>query len=495
MSAETVADRRLHPGTIFLRFAKEVPSTVLAIPAALAFMSERGLSSVLPYAAIAATILALVNWLVWRRFRYGVGERDVVIEKGVLERTRRSIPFDRIQDVDIERRALARLFGLAKVRIETGAGGKDEGIIDSVSLAEAHRLRAAVRAGRDIAAEGAEQATVPAAAEGELLFEMGVGRVLLLGLFNFSLVYIAGLFALLQTFDNLLPFDIYDPARWVGLVGDHLPHRFTAAAILGVLLLALLLGVVAGVLRTLARDFGFRLSLEGSRFRRVRGLFTHSEVVLARRRIQLAALTTGPLRRALGWRALAFQTLGASSDGSGHQSAAPLASAEEVAPILSVAGGLRMPEPERLTMVSRRHIVRALAKVLAPPLLAILAASIFVPFALTLLLLLPLLGVTAALSRRFHRYGIEGGLLFVTRGLWRQRTWIVPVANSQALSLSRSFLQRRLGLATLAVDTAGAPALGGPRIVDVRLDDAWTIVRRIRREAAYSSGRKSGTER
>jgi putative membrane protein len=495
MIAETVADRRLHPGTIFLRFAKEVPSTVLAIPAGLAFMSQRGLSSILPYALIAATILALVNWLVWRRFSYGVGERDIVIEKGLLERTRRSIPFDRIQDVDIERRALARLFGLAKVKIETGGGGKDEGVLDSVTLAEAYRLRAAVRAGRTEAVAVEEAHPAETAAEERLLFEMGLGRVFLLGLFSFSLVYIAGLFAVLQTFDNLLPFDIYDPARWFGLVGEHLPQRFTVGAVVAVLMLALLLGVVAGILRTLARDYGFKLTLEGSRFRRVRGLFTHTEVVLARRRIQLAALTTGPVRRALGWQALAFQTLGASSDGSGHQTAAPLARPEEVAPIMAEAGALRMPSEDELRMVSRRHLVRALARAIGLPLLLILGACIYETAVLFLLALLPLLALGAALSRRFHRYGLADGLLFVTRGVWRQQTWIVPTGNTQALSLSRSLLQRPLGLASLAIDTAGAPAFGGPRIVDLKLADARRLQANILALGSNYSGRKSGTER
>ena len=84
----------------------------------------------------------------------------------------------------------------------------------------------------------------------------------------------------------------------------------------------------------------------------------------------------------------------------------------------------------------------------------------------------------------------------VERGVWRQRLWIVPIANVQAMSLSRGLLQRRLGLATLAVDTAGAPLLNIPRIVDLRLDFAERLAAEISlRRRAQASGRKSGTER
>jgi putative membrane protein len=472
------ADRRLHPATIALRFLKEAPSTVLALPAGLAFASRSGLTGALILAAVLGALLVAVKWVGWRRFRYGVGSEVIVIESGILHRNRRSIPFDRIQDVDIERTFLARLLGLAKVRIETGAGGKDEGLLDSVSLAEAHRLRETVRGWRTGAAPAAAAAELPAE---RLLFAMDVPRVLLFGFFNFSLVYIAGLFALLQTFDRLLPFDIYDPARWVGLVGDYLPDRWTVGAIAGVLLVAALLGSIAGVLRTLARDHGFRLALEGDRFRREQGLFTRSEAVIARRRVQLAAVSGGPLRSLFGWSGLSFQTLGAGADRSGQQSAAPFATRAEIEAVLAEVPPLRLPPPPELESVSRRHILRSAAAKLAPALAAVLALSVWERSALLLLALLPLLAVAAALERRFHRYALADDLLFVARGVWRRRLWLVPLRNVQSLGLSSGPIQRRLGLATLAIDTAGASMLGGPRIVDLRAGDAEALAAEISR--------------
>jgi putative membrane protein len=501
VSAPTVADRRVHPATILLRFLKEAPSTVVALPAGIAILSKGDFSRALGVAAIAGVVFLFFGWLAWSRFKYGVGEREIVIESGVLSRNRRSIPFDRIQDVDIERALLARVFGLAKVRIETGAGGKDEGLLDSVTVAEADRLRAAVRAWREGAA-----APEAAAAEGEavreapaarVLFAMDVPRVLLFGLFNFSLVYIASLFAALQTFDQWLPFDIYDPGRWIGLVeGERLPRRFTAGAIVAVLFVAILLGVVAGVLRTVSRDYGFRLSAEGDRFRRERGLFTRSEAVIAKRRVQLAQVSSGPIRRALGWVGLSFQTLGGATDGSGLQSAAPFAKPEELPPILAETGRLRLAPPLELAMVSSRHIVRALAASLLPAAIAVAAISIWWRPGLFLLALLPLLGAAAALQRRFHRYALDGDLLFIAHGVWRQRLWAVPLENIQAMSVGRTWLQRRLGLATLSIDTAGAPAMNAARIIDVRHETARDLAALIaagRRDQA--SGRKSGTER
>jgi putative membrane protein len=499
---DTVADRSVHPATVFLRFIKEAPSTLLALPAGITFASNGDFTRALIVAAGAGVIFLFVSWLAWRRFRYGVGEREIVIESGILTRTRRSIPFDRIQDVDVERALLQRIFGLARVRIETGAGGKDEGLLDSITLAEAARLRDAVETWRreersiPVAAPAAGEAPAASAEAGTetLLFEMGLPRVMQLGLFNFSLVYLAGIFAFLQTFERLLPFDIYDPARWTGLAERHITGRFTPAAIGAVLVLAMLLGVLAGVARTVSRDYGFRLTLEGSRLRRQRGLFTRSEVVIPTRRVQLAEVRTGPVRRAFGWFALSLQTLGAGGDAGGRQSAAPFAKASEMGPIFALAG-LRLPDRGELLPVSRRHALRVLATALPLPLAAILIGALFWPPVLFFLAALPLIGAGAMLDRRFHLYGLAEGKLFVTRGLWRQHLWIVPLGNVEALSLSRSPLQRRLGLATLAIDSAGAPLLNIPRVTDLRTDDARALMRAIGEGRAAYSGRKSGTER
>lgn len=477
-SGDTIADRRVHPATVPLRFVKEAPQTLLGIPAGYAFISDVGLYQVLGFAGLVALVAILYQWLAWRRFRYGIGAGEIVIEKGILSRTRRSIPFARIQDVDIERGPLARLFGLAKLRIETGGSGGDEGVLDSVTVAEAERIRGALRQAKS---DGMRAAEIEQAPEPELLYAMAIPRVLAAGLFNFSMVWLAGLFAFLQTFENWLPFDIYDPARWVGLADERLDGRFSAGAILTVALLALLLGVLTGVARTLARDFGFRLTLQAEGFRRVRGLFTRSEVLLPKRRIQLAVAETGPVRRYFGWRMLSFQTLSAGRPGeAGRQSVAPLADEDEAARVLAAQDGWHLADPEALTRVSKRHLVRRLVTNGLFPFLALGAALLFLPGALLALPLLPILVVVALFQRRFHRYGIADGLLFVTHGIFRQRQWVIPLERIQSLRLSRSWLQRRLDLATLSIDTAGAPSLDPPRILDLKEDVARALAAELR---------------
>lgn len=501
-SSNTAADRHVHPATVPLRFLKDAPSRLLGIPAAAAIFSRGRWDLVLAVVAAVFILAVIGNWLAYRRFRYGIGARDIVIEHGVFTRVRRSIPFDRIQDVDIERGPLHRVFGLALVRIETGGSASDEGVIDSVTLVEADGLRAAVRAGRAPAAHVANHhASTPVQAEpgGRTIFAMNTRRVLIAGLFNFSLVYLAGLFGLLQTFRGILPFDIDDPGRWIGLVDERLTDRVSdrvpGGAILAVLLVAGAVGVVFGIVRTFAADHGFRLTAQGKRLRRTRGLFTRSDIVIPKRRVQLALLETGPLRSRAGWSELHFQTLSGSAGAGGRQAVAPLADMGEIAVILAEQGRLRLPQEPNLDPVSSRHIVRTLLrKVLLPTILILIAASFWRP-AVFALAALPLLIAVAYAERRRHAFALTPDLLFVRRGVWRRQLWIVPVEKVQTVTLTRSPLQRSLGLASLHIDTAGARGMGGPAIVDLRHARACEIVDALSAALRVYSGKKSGTDK
>lgn len=253
-------------------------------------------------------------------------------------------------------------------------------------------------------------------------------------------------------------------------------------------MLAALLGIVFGIVRTLLQDFEFKLWAEGERFRRERGLFTRSEVALPKRRVQLARLTSGPLRSRFDWSAMFFQTLSIGKDGSGQQVVAPLARKPEVARILAEQRMMRLPASDELEMVSSRRLWRLLIGHVTPWVLLFAAATAVVPLAGLFFLLLPAILAVALIERRFHRYGVADDLLFIRHGVIRRQLWIVPVAKIQSMALRRNPLQRLLGLATLLIDTAGASKLGGPRIAD--LAEA-----RSRALLAQLSGRNSATER
>lgn len=466
--ASAPAGQRLHPASLFTRWLKVIPQ-MLGGGAAYAFAAQGGrdLLMIVGLAAIFGFVVTLIGW--WR-FRYTVGAGEIVIESGFFQRRRRVIPFDRVHDVAIERRPIARLLGTAAVRIETGGAASDEGLLDMISFGEAERLRDRIRRGASD-----HQVAEP---DEPMIFAMTVGRVLLAGLFGFSLVFLAIIFAALENLSQIGLIDFRDLAE-AGLTNskDAAGPSLREAGLLSLVVIPVLIaaGLTAGVARSLLRDFGFRLTLAEIRsdgpprpgLRRRRGLFTLSEAVIPVHRIQSAVIGSGLISRRFGWHRLSFQTLGADTKKQSLQVAAPFATREEIDRILATVGLPSPPPLESFVRVPRRALWRWAGQYLPFAAAAALLAWLVEPVAGVAGAVLIILAIYGVLSWRRHGHAIDEHALFVKKGLLTRRVWTLPFGKLQTLLRSQGPLQRRLRLETLLVDTAGAPALNAPDIIDL----------------------------
>jgi putative membrane protein len=472
VSETAPAPRRLHPATLLARWLKIVPQMGAAGVALAVSARDKGFVWILVLAAFFLAAGAVMAFLYWWRFTYVVGPDEIIIEKGLLRRQRRVIPFDRVQDIAIEQRLLARLFGTAKVKIETGGAAKDEGSLDMIALADARALRDFVRHGPRPA-----DAQVEAPPQEPVLFEMGLARLLYSGLFGFSLVFLAVISGALQQLDQFGLFnwsDWFTPQR-----ADQAAHLVTLRLAFVLVGLVLGLGLVAGVARTIARDYGFMLTRTARGLRRKRGLFTLSEVVIPLRRTQVALIQSGPIGRMLGWYRLSFQTLGADRKEGGVQVAAPFARMAEILPILAIAGFPAPPPRADFHGVPRRAIVRQAAFWLSLAALATAGAFMFDPRAGIVAAALLALALAAVLRWRKHAHALGDEALFVSSGLLRRRLWIVPYEKAQTIRVSRGPIQRALKLSNLLVDTAGAGALRSPEMHDLDEADAEAMADKL----------------
>ena len=486
-SAQDTEPRRVHPATMLIALVRRAPSTLLGIPALLAIGTRADLWLVLAGTFAAFLVAGAFRWLAWRQFTYALTADAVVIESGVFSRNRRTIPYERIADVGIERRLLQRLFGLAKVNLETGGAGSDEGALDSVSIAEAERLRRVLRNRRIDAdqpssvIEGSSECVTEPDTRAPL-FAMSSRRVFIWGLFNFSLVWIAVAFGAVQYLDNAFGVNarfVWDEVRAQGGAIRSLPLRAVVSTFALAATVILSAGVAAGLIRTTLQEHGFTLTEGNKRLQRKRGLLTRSETIISLPRVQLGAIDDGPIRRRLGWSRLRAQELGGEGAG-GRQDLAPFARSDEVDRILQVLRLHRLPSDE-LEAVAQGHSFRTILRKVGTPALLILGASLANPLALLATpLLLPLIG-TALLDRRHHRYGLSSNLLQVQRGVLGRTTWITPVSRINVISLRQSWLQRRMGLTTVLIDTAGGSWSDGPNIHDLKKDAARLLVDRLRR--------------
>jgi putative membrane protein len=415
--------------------------------------------------AVAVTLFSLLMAaLTWWRFSYAVGPSAVVVTRGLLARSVRTVPTDRIRGVEIETPLMHRLFGLVRVRIDAAAGavsGKDEEIVvDGVPRAEGDRLRAAVLTRRTAAqpgpgVDGAGEAGPPEEQFARfdnrwLLYAPLVGSYLAV-----PVAAVAAGFRLLQELGQPVQPDLdgLDLAGgWVLTLG---------AA--GGLLLLLAAGAVIGAALV---NWGFSLVRRGGSLVAVRGLVTRRHTELEIDRIRGCTVSEG-----LGMRWVRAARVNALVTGLGDAGRrgqllplGPRTQAWELADRLVENPGPLVAHPPA---ARRRQIVRAVATGLL-----VSAAGAFATvtagwwWVLAAGIALTVLGVPVGLGRYASLGHATGRESFTVRSGWLVREQAVLQRRAVVgWRVRQSFFQGRAGLATV-VACVGAGS-GGYAAVDL----------------------------
>ena len=428
--------------TVTFRQARQFVPAVIPLAAAIGVGGGR---TTIVALVVGVTLLSLgTAALSWWRFTYADGPSSVVVTRGLLSRSVRTVPNDRIRGVEVETPVLHRVFGLVRVRVDAAAGavsGKEEElVVDGVSRAEGDRLRTAVLTHRH-APVREDDAAGPQPAEEEfgrfdnrwLLYAPLVGSYLAL-----PLAGVGALFRLAQELPQRLRPNLSDAALasvrsfWIAV----------AAAV--VLLLA---GSVVGAAVV---NWGFRLVRRGGSLIAVRGLITRRHTELEIDRIRGATVVEGAGMRLVGaTRVNALVTgLGDAARRGQLLPLGPRSQAWTLTHRLVEDPGPLVAHPPA---ARRRRIVRATAfglAVTAAGLLATVAAGWW--WLLVTGVTLTVLGVPLGMARFAALGHATGPRSFSVRSGWAVREQAILQRRAVVgWEVRQSFFQRRAGLATV----------------------------------------------
>lgn len=488
--------KRLHPLTMVQRVIVSLPALVFIMLPVL-----RGGDSTAWFNLIfgAMYLVFIVPWIAlhYLRFRYWITPKELVIHSGVLTRRRRNIPVERIQNIEIEQAPLQRILGTAKVVVYTAGSARAEGVLEYVSIEEARDIRTVVRdlqqqlrredagasvvtpetALADAIPEDAGTTATPAAPTGDLLIALDAKRVFLAGAFRFSLVYLAVIFSFLQYIEPdptlLFSWLIRGPLEPLEAQIESSP---VIAAVMGAIG-AIALGWLTGILVTFNRYHRFKLELIGDKLHRSHGLLTLKEGTIPLSRVQSWIVRTNPVMEAFGWVRLEVQTMGINIDQSGYQVAIPFGRMEEVAHVLAAVDAPVMPTS--WSPVSKLTIRRFLARSHVALFILIGIVQIWWSTIWWLAALSPLLVLWSIWRYRGMRVADDESWVAMRKGVIRRQTWMVPVGKVQTAGWYANWFQRRLGLASIYVDTAGASAGRSAELPDIEHLRARAIVTRV----------------
>ncbi|WP_311239045.1 MULTISPECIES: PH domain-containing protein [unclassified Xanthomonas] len=461
-------EQRLHPLSWVFVLLQQIRQFLIPLVALVVFGSRDGSRDFADHIATAVVIAVLVAISVLRYFtyRYRIGQDSVAIRSGLLERSRRDIPFARIHNVVVHQSLLHRLAGVAEVRLESAGGHKPEAEMRVLRLDQALALE-------DLIRRRAHHADAAAAAvqsdDRTTLLRLPMGEVIRLGLIsNRGMVVVAASFGVIyqmiprRVASSFIETNGEIAYRYVNQIhpGAAVTTILVTIAVVAVLLAMRALSVALAV----AQYHGFHLSESERRLTVERGLLTRIRSSVALRRIQSWTVYESRLHRLFGRRQLRVDTA-VTNTGDNHDSAlkelAPIAEPQRCDALLQrLLPGIAWPPAQWQAIATHcwwRLSLPTLLMLL--PLVAGLAWQ-FGSQAAWLLLWLPWSAFKA--HRQVHRMGYAVDARYVAvRGGWWKRWWrLAELDKLQALQLQRSPLDRLTGTATLWLDTAGASPTG-----------------------------------
>jgi len=454
--------QRLHPLAIVDFFIHNIYTLVQALlPLLVIALTEIGSRKWLLLAIPFLIILFVVyGFLYWLRYVFYIQGQELRLESGVFIRKKRYIPFERIQTIQITAGILQCLFGLVKIQVETAGGGaKAEFVLAALSRQKAEELSRIIHTNKIICPTKCEETT-------PIEYDLSTRSLLLLASTSNGIgVALAALLAVVSQFD-----DVFSNIHlWVKL-GTYVENIAAGKISLIILLIFLLLFLawLMSLLGTLIRFAGFRMVRDDNNIKISRGLLERQQITIPLRKIQAIKLTEGILRQPLGM--VSIQVVSVSNIGTKGEG-------NLIVPLLPKAQLISFMEktlPEFAMSLQVQGLPRRsknryyLINILPVVILAVLS-SIFIPKGYLAFSLLPL---AAWLGHQQYQdagwQAEEHKLLLRSRGLGRTTT-IIHRRRIQSISVSRSFLQKRQRINSLAI--AFASGIAGAHVKIRGMDD------------------------
>jgi putative membrane protein len=388
----------------------------------------------LPIVLVVAAVVVGLLVLQWRFTRYRVTAEALELRQGVIARKQRRARLDRLQAVDLVQPLVARIFGLARLKLEVAGGSGSSIQLSYLTDTQARQLRNHLLA----AAAGLEYETphAPEAPERPVA-EVPVERLIT------SILLDAGV---------LVGVLVGAGAIVLGLV----TAGIGAAA--GVLPIAV--GLVTFLWRRFAGAFGFTVTVSPDGLRLRHGLLERRAQTVPPGRVQAVRLSQPLLWRGQDWWRVTVNVAGYAGRGdnqSTENELLPVGTRQQAVTLLALVLPDLGVEPGEDALA----VVTAGLEGSSP------AADGYLPAPRQAFWVDPV-----AWRRTGVRVTHEA--LLVRRGRLRRHLDVVPHARTQSCALTQGPLQRALGLASLQVHSTRGPI--DPLVPHLRVEDATRLL-------------------
>ncbi|MEG9225708.1 PH domain-containing protein [Aeromicrobium sp. Sec7.5] len=405
----------------------------------------------LPAAAAGGLVLgSLIGWLSWRFTTFVIDDGEARVDSGILWKKSRRVPFERLQSVDIHEPLVARVFGLAELHLDSAGGSESRTTVRYLTLARSNELRALLLRRAHTATTGEappDGPTDPAAPPPleaqaiEVVAEVPPSRVVLGTLLSLDLAgaVVVAVGALIASIWFAAP---------VAALGGVVGAGFWAFQIVG---------------RRVLDQWGYRLSRVEHGLRIERGLLSRTSETVPFDRVQGVAVVEPIIWRQLGWRRVLVSVAGTAGKGDTNDQ-------DQAATVLPIADPdlarrvVDLLVPGALEEIDDRHRSSRSGRAFAP------------------------------VGWRYRWIGVDGVAVVARTGWITRRTSIVPHRKNQSVAVEQGPLQRRLGVASVAVHSPDGPVVvTGPHLDRAEAFTVAAEASRLSRSTPAQASMRSGS--
>lgn len=437
------------------------------IPFILLFIIQLGNQSFIwvagRYVFVAYIVFSLIRiFLIWRTTTYRLEEDAFILKKGIFSKTRTTITYGRIQNIQRSTSAFHKLLGITSLQFSTAAASSASSVIDieAISRQDADELEDFVKdligdlQSEELTESELEENAVKQKPTQKVYFEATKKQMIKASFTSLRIFIIFPILAFIinQGSELFQMEDVFE--EWFELI----IASYILLAI--VIIILLLLSVVIGMLTTYLQYGRFIISSDEERIYIHRGILSEKSFTIQKEKVQGLKIKQNILKRLLKLSEIRLVNIAQQDEEEASEAT------NSLYPFLENKEGKRLikqilpryfvePSLQKLPKVAfYTHLIQV-------PYLFILAVIAYFIWSFSFWWAIAVLVYTMIariLQYLFTRYALAGEFIVYKTGVWSVEAYVTRRNNVMEVSVTQNIFQRLFSLATIQISMRAKPA-------------------------------------
>lgn len=398
-----------------------------------------------------STIMSIIAYF---RFYYSVEGEELIIQKGVLKKTKLNVPFNRIQSINSNQNLIHRFFNVVSLEMDTAGSKGSEIKIDALNKSEAEDLKTYILKQKEkLSPSTLDKEDSFSKIEEKEIIRLSISDLLKIGVSQNHIrslgIIAATIFGLGEYADMFL-----DESEYEKMEFDIINIVRASFVILAVI--ALIAAVMITLTNTVIRFFDLRFLETNKGFKTISGLFNRNEKFITLQKLQVIRWVINPISQIFGMFQLYMSQAASIKVNRKQTLSVPGLYHHHIEKIKEVYFEDGNDLPLKSYTINWRIILRRLGKYGILPMLGFLLYKYlqegqisYLPFLWPILIL-----ITSYIYWKKWGYHINEEGIQTEKGIFSTQFTLLKWYKIQSVKIRQSIFQKRRGLTDIYLYTA-----------------------------------------